>query len=193
MFNINKTTIKSFKSHQQWCTMINFTYLKVILFNNKRNYSLYLKKSHIKRLHSKYSNRVKTLGLKLLHFKKSNSCFNNKVNVIQISIPKLSPDIISISEANLSKNGTLSINQFSAYNFIYDNFWDSLGWSRQLVMIKKYIYFTHCKDLEIPSQAIIWIEIPLANTKNLLLVGGYRQWQLPKNAILLTLDLLPTK
>ena len=80
---------------------------------------------------------VKTFGLKFFHINKGNSHFKNKVNDIQIAIDKFLPDIISISEANILKNDTLSISQFSGYHFIYDNFWDSLGWSRQILVIKK--------------------------------------------------------
>ena len=72
------------------------------------------------------------------------------------------------------------INQLSGYNFIYDNFWDNIGWSRQIIMIKKEIEYSRRSDLEIFNQAIIWVEIPLKNTPNLLIAGGYRQWKLPK-------------
>ena len=48
-------------------------------------------------------------------------------------------------------------------------------------MIKKDIEYKHRTDLEIKNQAIIWIEIPLNNTNNLMIAGGYRQWKLPKD------------
>ena len=55
----------------------------------------------------------------------------------------------------------MSINQFSGFKFIYDNFWNTIGWSRQIIMIKKDTEYIHRTDLEITNQAIIWIEIPL--------------------------------
>ena len=178
--NFNKSTIKKFKQFQQKSITINLIYLKISLFENQRSYSLYLQKSRNKLCHSKYGNRTKTFGLKLLHLNKGNSYFKNKINDIQITIDKFLPDIISISEANLFKNDNLSVNQFSGYNFIYDNFWDTIGWSRQILMIKKDIDYIRRSDLENINQAIIWIEIPLMKSNNLLIAGGYRQWKLPK-------------
>ena len=48
-------------------------------------------------------------------------------------------------------------------------------------MIKKEIDYIHRTDLEIPNLAIIWIEIPLTKSNNLIIAGGYRQWQIPKS------------
>ena len=180
ILNTNKSVIKRFKYYHQWSITINILYLRLSLYNNVRNYSLYLKKSRNKLLHSKYGNRVKTFGIKCLHFNKGNSHFKNKVNDIQILIDKFSPDIITISEANLYKTDLMSINQFSGFKFIYDNFWNTIGWSRQIIMIKKDTEYIHRTDLEITNQAIIWIEIPLINSNNLIIAGGYRQWQFPK-------------
>ena len=47
---------------------------------------------------------------------------------------------------------------------------------------KKELEFIRRTDLEIVNQATIWIEIPLIKSNNLLIAGGYRQWQLPKSS-----------
>ena len=39
---------------------------------------------------------------------------------------------------------------------------------------------TRRPDLETPNSAIIWFEIPIPQTKSLIIATGYRQWQLPK-------------
>ena len=82
-------------------------------------------------------------------------------SIRRISIQNLSLDIISISEAISFKTDILSINQFSGYNFIYDNLLGFIGMVNAVSYDKKDIDFTHHKDLEIPNQAIIWIEIHL--------------------------------
>ena len=110
--NINKLNIKKFRLSYQWSITINFYCLKFTQCNSERNFSLYLKKSQNKRSHSIYGNRVKTFGIKFLHFNKGNSYFKNKVNDIQISIDKFSPDIISISEANIFKTDTFLLINF---------------------------------------------------------------------------------
>ena len=88
-------------------------------------------------MHMTHGNRVKTFGLKLLHYNKGNSHFRNKVDHLQVEISKYRPDIISLSEANIFKSDTFFINQFPEYNFVYDYFWDKIGWLRQIIMINK--------------------------------------------------------
>ena len=103
----------------------------------EQNYSRYLRKYRNKVMHSIHGNRVKTFGLKLYHFNKGNSHFRNKIDQLQVEIQKYKPDVISLSEANIYKNDTLYINQFPDFDFVFDQYWDTLGWSRQIIMIKK--------------------------------------------------------
>ena len=129
----------------------NFSAIK-----NENNFSKSKQKSRNKLMHITNGNHKKTFGIKFFHLNK--------------------PDIISLSEANIFKNDTFFINQFPDYNFIFDNLWDKLGWSRQVIMINKNIDYQRRLDLENENQSIIWIEIPIKNSKNLLVVKGYRQW-----------------
>ena len=51
--------------------------------------------------------------------------------------------------------------------------------SRSCLLVHTDVTYDHRYDLEDNDTSNVWIEIK-NKTKNLLIMGGYRQWQLPK-------------
>ena len=149
-------------------------------------HEIYLKKMSNKNQHSKNGNVQKSRNsnckkLKLLHINKGNSNFKNKITDIQIIINKYNPDIFTIAEANLDKNYTDYVAQFSDYNIELNKMFKIIGISRNAILIKKQIAYKRREDLEDDETCTIWIEILIKRFKKVLLMGGYRQWTLPNS------------
>ena len=58
-------------------------------------------------------------------------------------------------------------------NLMYNN----IGTSRNILMINKKIPYIRRNDLENDITCTIWVQIKLGKSKNLLYMGGYRQWR----------------
>ena len=71
-------------------------------------------------MHYLFGNRNVTFSIKLYHINKGSSYFKNKINDLQMEIQTHTPDIISISEANLELKDNWSTSQFPDYQFLYD-------------------------------------------------------------------------
>ena len=52
--------------------------------------------------------------------------------------------------------------------------------SRNIILINENIPYIRRRDLENEYIATIWIEVKLKSKKNILVMGGYRQWRLFK-------------
>ena len=88
-------------------------------------------------MHIINGNIVSLNSLKLFHFNKGSSKFENSIESSKLIINEQSPDLISISECNLSRTDLTSPTQFDEYDFLHDNLSLKLGYSREVLMIKK--------------------------------------------------------
>ena len=124
-------------------------------------------------------NRCCTKSINIVHFNKGNSKFENRLSDIDRVISKYKPDIIHIAEANMGSNFDSYIGKYSEYNFERNLMYNDIGNSRNILMINKKLQYSRCNDLENNITCTIWVQIKLGKSKNLLYMGGYRQWQTP--------------
>ena len=168
--------------------LMSSTKIPVEFGHNNDNFEIYLQKHLNETMHAKHGNIHKFSKLKLLHVNKGNVHFKNKLTEMRIIIDKFTPDIFSISEANVTKNYTNYTHEFNEYNFELNLMYNNIGISRNILLIRKGIHFKRRYDLEHPSLCNIWIELSPGTKRPFLIMGGYRQWSLPK-----TMDPFNTK
>ena len=143
---------------------------------SKKNKNNHMKNGNIQ---SKTIKSVKSL--KIMHFNKGNAKFINKLSVIEEIIEKHSPDIFNIAEANIENDYQQYLNLFPDYYFETNYMLQSIGVSRNVLLIRKQIGYKRRLDLEHPNLCTIWIEISMKDKSKCLFMGGYRQWTLPKS------------
>ena len=117
----------------------------------------------------------KIKNLKLLLTNKGPAYFENKIDDMSYIIDKFKPDIMAISESNISKKNLTFKNNFSDYNFELNKMYDNYGFSRNALMVKEGISYKRRYDLENNTNCMIWIEIKLNTKKSILIMGGYCQ------------------
>ena len=193
--NISVAFTKNPKSKQNYYSQQNFIvvwFLTCLLFSSvicsndilndgNDSYSDYIHKMHNKNMHAKNGNVFKKCNrLKLLHVNKGNANFKTKKLEMRILIDKFTPDIFCVAEANVGTDYKDYINEFDDYTFELNLMYKNIGMSRNIVMIKKGLQYKRRFDLENEIVCNIWIEMNLGTGKSLLLMGGYRQWSLPK-------------
>ena len=140
----------------------------------------YLQSSHNTTQHSLTGNRNKhSTGYRILHWNKGNTHFHNKINDISHIIETHTPHIMSLSEANVLTNIDTNTYHLHDYNIETTSMAQITGISRTALIIKDNIHYTRRHDLEDSHTSTIWIEIHVHKHKSLLLMAGYRQWQLP--------------
>ena len=123
----------------------------------------------------------KVKHLKLLHTNKGPAYFENKIDDMAYIIDRYKPDIMAISESNISKRNLNFKNDFNDYNFELNKMYDIYGFSRNAIMVKQGISYKRRYDLENQNNCMIWIEIKINPRKSILFMGGYRQWTLLKS------------
>ena len=143
------------------------------------NYSKYLQSINNKNCHSLYGNKRNIYNTKLLHVNKGSSYFHNCVNQMSDIFQNHNPDIACISEANVQIDNMSFMNVFSKYNIEVSLMSNKTQLSRNIILIDKKIKYKRRYDLENDITSTIWIEVYKSKNKTFLLMGGYRQWQLP--------------
>ena len=114
--------------------------------------------------------------LKLLQWNKGNSHFETKISDIQNVITNHKPDILALSEANVKSNYKIYNNQFPEYIFETNLMFNIAKISRNVLLIKKGLWYNRRHDLEQIETCTIWIEVKFSAKKSVLIMGGYRQW-----------------
>ena len=174
--NANQITFKA-------RTIATDTPLAHLMILTKSTHSAYLQAMHNRAQHSKMGNRAsgKNRGYNLIHWNKGSAFFQTKFNEIAHTIDTLKPHIFSISEANLDINFDTSTFNLSDYKIEYTLMAQTTKMSRQILLIKNDVQYTRRHDLEDDDTCTIWVEICMPNKKHFLVMGGYRQWQLPRS------------
>ena len=164
--NYFKTNIFSNIVRKQYIFILTYsTFSKYLQINNN-------KISHL-------NNGNKTVNnIKLLHTNKGPAFFENKIDDMSFLIDQHKPDIMSISEANINRKNMTFRDQFPDYNFEINKMSEICNFSRNAIMINKSFKYKRRYDLENDRVCIIWIEVKLSKRKSILIMGGYRQWQL---------------
>ena len=116
-----------------------------------------------------------------MHFNKGPSYFHNKINDIHNIIDQYKPNVFSISEANyiIDRDNT-ECGLFDSYNIETTDQLCNFNISRQLLLIDARLQYTRRYDLESRYDCCIWVELKLRGQKSILVQGGYRQWQIPR-------------
>ena len=126
-------------------------------------------------------NKLKNHKLNLMQYNKGNANFENKINDINDIMQNHKPDIMCISEANLKASNLNILNNFPDHNIEHNLMSRDIDTSRNILIINKNISYKRRYDLEENITCTIWIQISIPKKKKqVLLMGGYRQWQLPK-------------
>ena len=141
--------------------------------------SLILKLGHNKAMHLTTGNRYKGHSIALCHWNKGSSLFINKINELNILINENKPDIFSVSEANYQLINPQIPNELSNFYIEANKMSPKSTFSRQILLINKSLQYKRRTDLESDLLSTVWIEVSLPKSKPILIMGGYRQWQLP--------------
>ena len=125
-------------------------------------------------------NKNKNNNIKLLHWNKGNALWKNKIFYINNAIKDEKPDIFNICEANLNINNIFLSKDHNDYKIETTKQAVKTGISRTVLLIKNTISYKRRLDLEDDITSSIWIEVKIPNNKAILIMGGYRQWTVPK-------------
>ena len=155
--------------------MVNNGYLYRIIQNNNNTKKLFNKKaikteySHNPKYlqHSKQNKLTKIINgnieknktLKIVQCNKDNALFINSIHTINEIIQNHNPDVICLSEANITPDYTRYINMFPEYNFELNLMYNDIGLSRNIIMIRNYIPYMRRNDLENTTICSIWLEV----------------------------------
>ncbi len=142
-------------------------------------YNKYLQQQHNKSQHCTLGN--KNTGLKLAHWNKGNSHFTTKLHEIKHILDRHKPQILSLSEANIKHDIDHQTYQLHNYNIETALMAHDTGIARTAILIDNNLNYTRRHDLEDKNTSTVWLEVKIPNTKSILFMSGYRQWQLPKN------------
>ena len=115
-----------------------------------------------------------------MQINKGNSHFHNYTNSLQRIISKEKPDIIAISESNILYNDKNSFNDFPEYNHELNLMSKVTGISCNSIMVRKNINYSRRYELGDNVTCNIVIEVKVRGNRNINVIGGYRQWQVPK-------------
>ena len=114
-----------------------------------------------------------------------------KFPIIQRAILKYEPNLIVLSEANISEENLNNVKgEFEGYDIHY-KISPTTKFARIAVLVKKStIHLTRIEELEHPDLACMWFKLRL-DDQTIILSAWYRQWQLPieiRNARTLGVD-----
>ena len=171
---------KCFPNNKFKCSKFN---KNCIYTNNKNENNCYKEiknKMSNKIMHSINGNKVKNKNIKLLHWNEGSALWKNKIFEINNAIKNEKPDIFNICEANINLNDNLFSNDYNDYKLETTKQASKTNISRSVLLIKNTISYKRRFDLEDILTSSIWIEIRIPNSKPLLIMGGYRQWTVPK-------------
>ena len=154
----------------------------MIRINLISNYNLVLKCKQNKINHTKYGNINK--GIKLAHLNKSSSNILTKITLIRDLIEKEMPQILNLSESNIDLLKPEEVHPIDGYYFehkiiLYNN--KMAPKIRNSIGICKKLNYERIFNLESNLNSCIWLKIKPKNTKPFLIMGGYRQWSLPRD------------
>ena len=149
------------------------------ILNCHSGHKLYIKSNinHINKMINGNTNSDK--NLKIMQYNIGNSNFENSIHKLQHIIQNHQPDIMCISEANISNKYDFNINNFLGYNIILNKQYNIIGVSRNCILIKDRIKYSRRWDLENDITCEIWLQVASVH-KRILVCGSYSQWSLLK-------------
>jgi len=122
-------------------------------------------------------NRNTNNKLKITQLNKGNSLFKNKLHSIERMLSQEKLDILCISESNIHRSDTNSLNHFSNYNHELNLESLNIDISRNAILINKKINYKRRDELEDSNICDIVLEINPRGSKPILVLWSYREWQ----------------
>jgi hypothetical protein len=101
------------------------------------------------------------------------------MEAIEILVANDKPDILCISESMLRVDDDLDEVKLEGYECEHAATLDELGISRNCIYVCKSLIYNRRSDLEESPISTVWLELIIPGDSNILLMGGYRQHQLP--------------
>ena len=123
-----------------------------------------------------YGNKTRQNGIKNLHL--NIRSLSNKVIEIKKIVAEQNPHILGLSECEMRKiNGQFDEKKLKVpgYNLLFPKSWNSHGFARVLVYIKKTLQYQQVTDLEDELTQSIWVKGCLRNSKGILFCHFYRE------------------
>ena len=97
--------------------------------------------------------------LNVLHWNKGNTLFTNKITHIDQIMDKYRPHIISLCEGNIEKMVNKTLNDtYKDYKIEHTKMSSTTNNSRNAILIKNDLVYTHRYDLEDDITSTVWIE-----------------------------------
>ena len=102
-----------------------------------------------------------------------------KVFEIKKIVKEQSPNIIGLSETELKMgpNFDIKILKIPGYNLLLPKSWESGGFARVAVYVKKTFSYTQIHELEDDIVQSIWLKGGFKNSKQIYFCHGYREQQ----------------
>ena len=158
--------IQSYLFLAAFCLDVNTSKISLFCFKYRVNANYDNNKiMHILNGNIAYSKDYKKI--KIAHFNKGNYNFANRVSEIQIVLKKFNPDILCVSEANVKSNFKCYVNQFPEFYFELNKMHNTIGLSRNIMMVSKKLCYKRRYDLEQDLTCTIWIEIKTSQKKGI--------------------------
>merc|ERR1712080_529485 len=152
-----------------------------VMKQTENSYSKILQKNNNKINHMINGNKIKNTKLNLLQFNKGSANFENKINNINEILQTHQPDVMCVSEANLNISKLGICDKFPNHNIELNKMSKIIDISRNIILIDNKLSYKRRYDLEDNNTCTIWLQINIPKKKPILIMGGYRQWQLLKS------------
>ena len=118
--------------------------------------------------------------LNFLQYNKGNSKYETKEVFLNRVIIENNIDVACICEANITDSYLTNNNILEGFNIETKPLAKNYDLSRNVILIYNKIQYKRRMDLEDNHIATIWLELSINSKKSMLVMGGYRQWRLPK-------------
>ena len=118
------------------------------IIHTSNSYDKYLQNKNNKLFRSINGNHEKFNKIKILQYNKGSSNFHNHIHHIQTILQNHEPHILCISEANFKQKYDNGTNYFPGYNLEKNLQYNTIGISRNCILIKNEIKYSRRYDLE---------------------------------------------
>jgi hypothetical protein len=162
---------------------------KIIIYEVNKSRTLYNYRT-ISNKHQAITNGniIGTNTLKLVQWNKGRKKLNTYIDSLEVLIAAEKPDILCVSESMLGIDDDPEDVRIDGYDCEHASTGDEVGLSRNCIYICKTLVYVRRNDLEESPISTVWIELTIPGESNILIMGGYRQFQLPNQITKISLS-----
>ena len=128
---------------------------------------------------TKQNKNKKIKYIKVIQINKGKSNLKLHLDMIKIHIQKENPGLIILSESQITRDEINLHTHFKGYQ-VEHKFLPGLDRARITMFIKDTIPYERVHDIEDPWISNIWLKIKTSKNGHSMFMGGYREWQHPK-------------